>query len=139
MLSLEKLPHRSPFPPEDMRFNDSLRVVPLEQRYTLHVHNTCNIKAEGRRGVLHLELVLYDKVRVPLYLLLFLITSLGSTATLHFFLGSFSTSKMFLWPFQVRTHHFHLSECAYFYKTNYINTKKLLTIELLVFRFLLDE
>lgn len=37
-------------------------MLPLEQRYRLHVHNACNIKAEGRRGVFHIGLVLYDNL-----------------------------------------------------------------------------
>lgn len=72
MLSLEKLPHRSHFPPEDMRFNDSLRWCRWN-RDTDSMFTTHAISKQRGGGGFHIKLVLYDKVMIPLYLILVLI------------------------------------------------------------------
>lgn len=71
MLSLEKLPHRSHFPPEDMHLNDSLRWCcwnrDTHSMFTMHA-------TSKRRGGGEFSNVLYDKVMILLYLTIILIT-----------------------------------------------------------------
>lgn len=68
-------PHRSHFPPEDMRFNDSLRCCrwnrDTDSMFTTHAISKQEGGGGGGRSSPYIKLVLYDKVMMPLHLIPF--------------------------------------------------------------------